>query len=111
MKLTFNGFDGLLKALDSKVNNLNPIKKAVSVNGSEMQKNAMRKAPVDTSFLEGSIKYYPGDGGFTAKVKPEADYAAYVEYGTRFMNARPFMRPSFYKQVNKFKSDLQRLMG
>jgi len=50
------------------------------------------------------------DGGLTGKVKPTADYAPYLEYGTRFQSAQPFMRPAFNKQKAQFKSDMDKLV-
>ncbi|MFQ8894288.1 MAG: HK97-gp10 family putative phage morphogenesis protein [Dorea sp.] len=44
------------------------------------------------------------------EIEPTADYAAYVEYGTRFMNAQPYMRPAYNAQKGKFKSDMQKLV-
>ncbi|OOL82128.1 hypothetical protein BWX42_00145 [Dolosigranulum pigrum] len=49
-------------------------------------------------------------GGLEARVKPGTDYAVYVEYGTRFMSAQPFMRPSFNAQKVQFLSDMRRLV-
>ncbi|WP_081354018.1 HK97-gp10 family putative phage morphogenesis protein [Lactococcus garvieae] len=50
------------------------------------------------------------DGGFSAEIGPYADYASYLEYGTRFQKAQPFIRPSFNIQKEVFKTELERLM-
>ena len=34
----------------------------------------------------------------------------YLEYGTRFMDAQPFVRPAFDEQKEKFKDDMQKLV-
>ena len=34
----------------------------------------------------------------------------YVEFGTRFMDAQPFVRPAFKQQVPIFKSDMKKLV-
>ena len=60
--------------------------------------------------LKRSIGLDITDGGMTAEVEPTAEYAAYVEYGTRFMNAQPYMRPSYNQQKEKFKSDMKKLV-
>lgn len=86
------------------------VKKVVRLNGSEMQRKAKRSVPVDTGFLKRSIVLTFEDNGFTAKVSPTAHYAPYVNYGTRFMYAQPFMTSSFYSQRQKFIDDLKRLM-
>ena len=50
------------------------------------------------------------DGGFTYAEGPSTNYAPYVEFGTRFMDAQPFVRPSFKQQVPMFKSDMKKLV-
>ena len=50
------------------------------------------------------------DGGKTAEIEPTADYGAYVELGTRFMNAQPYLKPAFDEQKGKFKSDMKKLV-
>ena len=58
-----------------------------------------------TGHLKRSIGLDITDEGLTAEIEPTADYAAYVEYGTRFMNAQPYMKPAYNAQKGKFKSD------
>jgi len=100
---------GLIKALE-KASKTDGIKKAVQLNASELQRKAQRRAPVDTGFLRRSITLDFKDSGMTASIKPTAEYAPYVEYGTRFMSAQPFIRPSFYEQEKKFIKDIEKLM-
>lgn len=38
------------------------------------------------------------------------DYAPYVEFGTRFMLAQPYLGPAFQKQLPIFKKDLSKLV-
>ncbi len=89
---------------------LDDVKRIVKYNGAQLQTNAQRKAPVDTGNLKRSIGISMKDKGMTAEVEPTAEYAPYVEYGTRFMNAQSFVGPAFYDQEEKFKKDLKRLM-
>ena len=63
------------------------VKSIVSANGARLQSKAMRNAPIDTGALMRSIGLTLKDGGLTAEVQPAMEYAAYVEYGTRFMDA------------------------
>ena len=105
MKLTMTGTNELRKKLQ-KNSKLDAVKRVVKMNGAELQTKAQRNAPVDT----GSISLELRDGGLTAESEATAEYAPYVEWGTRFMNAQPFMRPAYYAQKEQFKSDLSRLM-
>lgn len=55
---------------------------------------AKAKAPVRTGTLRRSIHTVLSDGGLTARVGPSVAYGFFVEFGTRFMSARPYMRPA-----------------
>lgn len=86
------------------------IKNVIRMNGAEMQEKAMRNAPVDTGSLKRYIMISILDGGLTVRVNSLMNYAPYVEYGTRFMAAQPFLKPAYDKQKIAFKRDLERLM-
>lgn len=90
--------------------NLSSVKHVVRMNGAEMQAKAQRNAPVDTGNLKRSIGLEIRDNGLTAEVEALAEYAPYVEWGTRFMRAQPFIRPAFNSQKEIFKRDMDRLM-
>lgn len=53
---------------------------------------ARANAPVDTGALRGSIDF--SARGLTARLHADAPYAALVEYGSRRMPPRPFLRPA-----------------
>lgn len=89
---------------------LDDVKQVVKHNGSELQTKAQRNAPVDTGNLKRSTGLGIRDKGMTAEVEPTAEYAPYVEYGTRFMNAQPFVGPAFHEQKEKFIKDLKKLV-
>ncbi|MCA1387353.1 HK97 gp10 family phage protein [Bradyrhizobium sp. BRP05] len=67
-------------------------------------------APVDTGNMKRSITSEFTDGGFTGTTQPHTDYAGYVEYGTRFQEEQPFVRPAFEEQKKVFINDLNRIM-
>lgn len=50
------------------------------------------------------------EAGLTGIVGPTADYAPYVEYGTRFMSAQPYVRPAFNYQKVKFMAEMKALV-
>ena len=109
MGVKLEGFDEFQAKLKKNVK-LEDVKTVVQYHGSEMQTTANLICPKDTSNLANSITLELTDGGFTAEVEPHMDYAAYVEYGTRYMSAQPYMRPAFMQQSARFKSDLSKLM-
>lgn len=103
------GLDKLRKKILKNLD-LDEIKKAVKSNGADLQQKAMSSAPVDTGTLKRSITIEITNGGMEAHIQPTVGYAPYLEWGTRYMTAQPFMRPSFQSQVERFKSDLRRLV-
>jgi len=68
------------------------IEMELDVVGANMLDLARTLVPVRTGFLRGSIAY---DVRYIALyLSAGAYYAMWVEYGTRFMAARPFIRPA-----------------
>lgn len=103
------GIEKIQKKLRQNVQ-MADVKKVVRLNGAEMQTKAQQNAPVDTGTLKRSIGLEITGGGMTAEVEPTADYAPYVELGTRFMEAQPYLGPAFNEQKEKFKKDMKKLV-
>ena len=70
----------------------------------------MRDAPVDTGFLKRSIVFELASNGLNGRVTPEAEYAPYLIYGTRFNAKQDFFRPNLKSQSKQFKEDMSRLV-
>jgi len=110
--LEFKGIDKLMKRLDPQRTE-SDVRKVVKANGAGLQQMAMRKASFgkyQTGTTKRSIQLEFKDRGMSAHVKPGTHYSPYLEYGTRFMSAQPFMRPAFMYQRYQFIKDLQKLM-
>lgn len=124
-KITFKGLDELEKKLKANVT-MDDVKRVVKVNGSELHEKVQEnadfhghyawKAGVGKVFVsptgttKRSVTLDIKDGGLTADVEPETEYSPYLEYGTRFMEAQPFVRPALEKQAAQFKKDMQKLV-
>lgn len=115
-----DGFDKLEAKLKRNMD-LGAVRTVVRKNGADLQTKAQKNAPVGTpqstgipGYVGGKLKQSIGlditDGGLTAEVEPTADYAAYVEYGTRFMEAQPYLKPAYDEQKKKFVKDLNELV-
>lgn len=102
------GIAQLQRKLKQNVN-MSEVKQKVREHGSAMQTKAQKNAPVDTGTLKRSIRLDVKDSGLTAEVSANTEYAGYVEYGTRYMDAQPYMRPAFNDQKEKFKKDMKKL--
>jgi HK97 gp10 family phage protein len=107
MKIT--GIDALQNKLRKNAT-LDDVKHVVKSNTANMNKNIQKIAPVDTGDMKRSITSEFTDGGFTGTTGPHTDYAGYVEYGTRFQTAQPFVKPAFDVQKKVFTNDLERLL-
>jgi HK97 gp10 family phage protein len=62
----------------------------------QVMADAKRIVPVRTGRLRASIGTGHIDGN-SAVVQASAPYAGYVELGTRYMRAQPYLRPALYK--------------
>lgn len=113
--IKFEGFVELDKALKKRLN-MDQVKAVVRENGDEMVKLAHKNA--NEAFVKGyttgatrqatNVEYI--DDGLTAVVEPKTKYAAYVELGTRRMEAEPFLKPAWETQKEQFKADMKKLI-
>ncbi len=111
IKLT--GLKELQKKLKENVT-MDDVKRVVRNNGSQLQRKVQDNADFTQGYQTGKTKGSVGleivDDGFTAEVGPTTEYAPYLEHGTRFMAAQPFLKPGHDVQKEKFKRDMQRLV-
>jgi HK97 gp10 family phage protein len=112
-KIKWEGLDKLQKKLKENVT-MNDVKRVVRQNGADLQQKIQEKAEFTKGYQTGqtkrSVNLEIKDGGFTAESGPTTEYSPYVEYGTRFMDAQPFVRPALEEQASKFKRDMQKLV-
>jgi hypothetical protein len=73
-----------------------PVAKDLVKRALKCQATAKRLCPVDTGRLRSSIAWRleTDARGLHAVVGTGVTYAAYVEFGTRYMRARPYLRPA-----------------
>jgi HK97 gp10 family phage protein len=66
-------------------------RRAIRVEG-----GAIRRCPVDTGRLRSSITHglFVDERGLVARIGSDVVYAPYVELGTRYMRAQPYLRPA-----------------
>ena len=115
MKVKLEGLTALTQGLNKRAD-LSEVKAIVMKNGDQL--NRRMKRQTTASFKKGyttgqtarSINTEIYDGGLTAVVEPGTHYSPYVEYGTRFMKAEPFVRPAFEEQAQIFCNDLDALV-
>jgi HK97 gp10 family phage protein len=72
-----------------------------------IEADAKSKVAVDTGTLRRSIHTVMSNGGLTGTVGPSVLYGKFVEFGTRRMGARPYMRPAAEKQLPAFAAAMR----
>lgn len=75
----------------------------------EWRKGKGRVFVKPTGATSKSVTIAYSDGGMKATVGPHTKYSPYLEYGTRFMAARPTVGPATRVQGPKFINDLENL--
>jgi HK97 gp10 family phage protein len=68
----------------------------------EVKESAGQRVPVKTGQLRDSI--YAKIGEWVAEVGAEASYAVFVEFGTRYMRARPFLYPAVQEALPRLEA-------
>lgn len=95
------------------IEQMRKVKEIVKKNGASLQQEMVKKAVFKAGYSVGetrrSINILIEKGGLLARVKPTTKYSPYVEYGTRFMDKQPFVKPAFQKVKKEFVNDLKKL--
>ncbi len=68
----------------------------------DVKAEAMRTVPVRTGYLRSTVYAVVKD--WVASIGADATYAYFVEMGTKFMVAQPFMFPSIEKYLPELES-------
>ena len=109
MKIDIEGADELVRSIRNRLGS-DRVVPVIRRNTSQAQAKAMRLAAVDTGFMKRSITMRIDISGLAGYIVAGADYSPYVEMGTRYMSAQPFMRPAAREQAPIFLSDLRNLI-
>lgn len=111
--IKFEGLYELQKGLKKNIT-LDDVKRVVIQNGADLGNKMVKNAEFDKGYQTGktkrSINLEFTDEGLTAEVAPTTEYSPYLEFGTRFMDAQPFIKPAWEEQCEIFKSDMQKLV-
>ena len=115
ISIRLTGIKQLQQAIERK-KDLTPVKMVVAKHGAQLQKktisnmNAAYTAGYSHGYTAKGTTLDIGDGGLSATVAPHTEYFPYLEYGTRFMSARPTLKPAFAYVSVQFVNDLQKLV-
>lgn len=92
--------EGLVDNADTIVSN------EINKTAYKIERDAKSICPVDTGRLKGSIT--TNTGHLEAEVGTNVEYAKFVEFGTRYQSAQPYLIPSFESNVEGIED---RIMG
>ena len=82
----------------------NAIASSLDKAGQQMQMFAQAIVPVRTGHLRSTIAYSASEDELI--LSASASYAGYMEFGTRRMTPRPYLRPAFYAVLPQISSDI-----
>lgn len=72
---------------------------------------AVKKCPVDTGNLRGSITHKVDADGNAVYIGTNVEYALYVELGTSRQKAQPFLRPAASEHGAQYRQVLKKALG
>lgn len=111
-KIKVVGITEIKKALKENVT-MDDVRRVVRYHGAGLQQKMQDKADFKMGYQTGATKLSVGlelkDNRLTAEVGPTTEYSEYLEYGTRKMDAQPFIKPAFDVQSELFKKDMDKL--
>lgn len=103
-KFSIKGDKELIRRV-KKLSDKRKVKQAVALSANDVMRKAQAKAPVDTGHLKESINVKEVTQT-KAIIIANSDYSGYVEFGTRYMRAQPYMRPAVKEVVPEFQEQL-----
>lgn len=90
------------------------LRDAVYAGALVIENEAKLRVPVRTGTLRRSINtqvVFQSSTRVTARIGPNTDYAAFVEFGTVRMAARPYMRPALDSKRGEATETIRRIMA
>lgn len=97
MRITFNSY--LPQITVAIENNIEAFKRAI---GEFVATEAKIRAPYDTGLLESSIDYDASQKNLV-RIGTPVEYGKYQEFGTKYLQAQPFLEPAVYENVERIK--------
>lgn len=99
-RVEYNKFPQIIAGMEAKA------AKIVAKTALDIEAGAKVRAPVRTGNLRGSIQATKISATHW-RVTVTADYGIYVEFGTRFMAARPYFAPAYNAVVGSFRQAMK----
>jgi len=100
-----------LKSFTPEVNEA--IEKEIKISAINIQREAKKICPWITNRLRSSIaiQFFNSGGRINAaEIGSNVEYAPYVEFGTRYMKAEPYLRPAYHAELPKYKANVAKIL-
>ena len=101
---------GFLEYYDEEAKKLDDVKEVVKNDTAYMANQIAEETPVRSGYLKRSETPSIKDDGMTGEVEAMADYSAYVEYGTRYMYGRFYMKKGHTAAAKRFLDNMEALV-
>src|SRR5699024_9676639 len=113
MKIDIEGGDELVRNITKRVGR-DRVNGVIRKNTIDEQRKMMRHATFDKDYQTGFTKHIISFDllplALVSEVSPGSDYSVYLEYGTRYMDAQPFVVPTRNEQAPIFLRDMKNLI-
>lgn len=100
-RVDISGLDDLIEAIE-EAKKLDDVKEVVKNDTAYMANQIAEETPVRSGYLKRSETPSIKDDGMTGEVEAMADYSPYVEYGTRYMYGRFYMKINMRQLLKDF---------
>lgn len=113
ISVNIKGGKELERALDKyvKKNGTSDIEKSLDLHALLIESDAKRKVAVDTGRLRSSITVETPFTKGERTIGTNTIYAKFIEFGTRFQKARPYLFPAYEINRKKFIADLKKILN
>ena len=102
-----HNIDDVINSLERSVEKaIKAAEKELQLTALEIERDAKLNAPVDTGMLRASIT--STGGGSEYEIGTNIEYAPFVEFGTRYMAAQPFLLPAFDEVVKNLQANIMK---
>ncbi|RBR62933.1 HK97 gp10 family phage protein [Enterococcus faecalis] len=108
-RVDISGLDDLIEAIE-EAKKLDDVKGVVKNDTAYMANQIAEETPVRSGYLKRSETPSIKDDGMTGEVEAMADYSAYVEYGTRYMYGRFYMKKGHTAAAKRFLDNMEALV-
>lgn len=108
-RVDISGIDDLIETIE-EAKKMDDVKAIVKNDTAYMANRIAKETPVKSGYLKRSETPSIKDDGMTGEVEAMADYSPYVEYGTRYMYGRFYMKKGHATAAKRFINDMEALV-